>query len=239
MHRLTAQFDGQEITYQEKEKADPLAGLICYRVKADKDSPYWRANPRPGLTRTNAKGVPAVSPASPTPEWPDTSRCDMTEPWQLFGADLFALAKYGKVYEDLTNSKRLYIANKYTNTMGDDKFISDGSGMHGNRNYLLNTNMNKGYPRQESKIITGQFVYSFDYWPIVENDDGVRMVRLFSFLRSQTPPKPDLADPRVIIAMVVKRNGTYGQFPQLGVPLPYAFLTEGPAYYPEPELEKV
>lgn len=212
--------------------------LIRYRVKLDKDSPFWKAQGgRPGFANSPAKELPAVNPASPTIEWPATSRCNLTEQWQFYQADLFSLAKYGKEYRYLTKEQRSYIANKVTNTFGDDKFICDGAGLHDGRNYLLKTNLTRGYARQESKVIAGQFVYSFDYWPIVTNSKGLRMVRLLTFLVNETPPKPDLNDPRVIITKVVRRNGTYGEFPQLGVPLPYAFLTAGPVYMPERELE--
>lgn len=239
MYQLTAYFGDTPIEYGQK----PTSNLVRYRVLPDHKSPFWQAQGgRPGFANSPAKEIPAVNPASPTPEWPATSRCNLTEERQFYQADLFSLAKYGMVYDHkkMTKARRLYIANKVTNTFGDDKFICDGAGLHEGRNYLLKTNLTKGYARQESKVIASQFVYSFDYWPIVVNSKGLRMVRLHTFLINDTPPKPDLNDPRVIIAKVVRRkDGSYGEMPQLGVPLPYAFLTVGQAWYPERELERV
>lgn len=220
--------------------ADPTAGMVCYRVKNDTESPFWEFKPRP------VAPDPAVNPTSGSKNtWPDTTRSWFTAAWQWFLVDTMALQKYGKVFKDLPdrgsevkNVERNLIISAFNDFTAGNKAMFDGHGTEKYNNYITEETDRGEDPKQQSKITATNLVYS--RWPVEKNFKGVEMVRLDSFLASKGPPEATLQvlkDHRMHKQLIIYSNGTLGNFPHLkGVPLLCPFVTVGEAWYRRDEL---
>lgn len=213
--------------------------LAAYRVLKDGESPWRRANPRPGP----ARGVPAVVPTSPDKnKWPDTSRCKLLEAQQLTWANCLSFSKYGKPFAELKKGspERAYIISKFKGLTGGDKFFTDHHGSENSDNYISGQ-MTGQAMQQESKVIADDIVYSA--WAEEKNNKGKNMVRIVTFDVDEPVPAftIDLLDhPAVIEAKIIYPGDRMAPFDQLdGAPVLVPLFTQGQAWMPASELQRI
>lgn len=215
-----------------EEGQKPTLNLPRMWVKPDWETRRW------GYKVRGAVNNPAVMPVSSRPEnWPETDFAKMPPAWVEFWKDLLAMQKYGRVMKDLDKLQKNFILTAFNDVGSSDKAFHNGHAANGPD------------PRQESLICAGNWVYILDRKNNVrtraKDADGknwgkIDMVKLYSFLTSETPPvvtMATLSDPRVQRATTANR-GWLGNFPQLkGVPVLFPFLTSTYHWYPVEELQ--
>ena len=221
--------------YLLRDRIDPLAGLVKYQVQPDWLTHRWNFAVRP------VAPAPAVFPVSATPDlWPDTSYCALTERWQYFWVDLLAMAKYGKLLNQLDKADAGFVLKAFKGLTSSTAFLNNYKGTDRYHNYPGRENVTKPDPQCESLICAGNAVYS-ESAP-VRNRRGKWMIQILTFKVYDAPPpvtRETLSDPRVHVATTVKRNQTMGYFGHLGlnVRVPFPLLTKSPAWYPLEDVE--
>lgn len=209
----------------------PAVDLDRFYVLPDWQTKRFNFAPRP------AAPDPGIFPVSAdVNEWPQTDFCPFGESWQWFYVYVLAMAKYHRLWNDLTRDEKSYIIRAFKGITGSDKAFNNNNGTDIKSCYPCGEIRNEG-AKWESLITCRNYVWAK---PAVTNAAGRRFRELYSFHSGDAPPSVTmdiLNDPRIQTACIVNPDRTFQEFPQLdGTPVPALFLTRGPRLYPEDEM---
>lgn len=222
LHRIEVYSDGSI------RKTSPQSKFLM-RVKSDQFTVHWGGQVR------NTAPAPAVFRTGDIEDNSNMQRAKFTEAWQWFHVDLLALAKYGMPFKQLSAISQNDIVRAFKGMTTSNAAFNNRAGTDQFNCYPSKETDRPGDPLQDPLICAKDVK---EVLAVKINGHGTQMALLRSFDQDETPPAPDLSDPRVGWATVINEDGTIHNFPQLGgTPVPYVYLSASPCWYPLEEME--
>lgn len=230
MPKFTLAIEGME-PFSGELALPPGAGLNRYRVKRDQDTRKWKHAVRPAAVRQGS--APAVFRTGVIENNESFARAQFTEAWQWFAVQLLAKAKFGLSFDGLAGEQRDYILRAFSSLYQSNRAFTNGKGVDNCNSYPTGETGRGEDPRIDPLICADDVIAG----GAVRNAQGRWMVKVLSFRQNEAPPIPDLADPRVMWATIIRRDGDIRNFPQLGGDrVPYPLISVEPYFYPLEEL---
>lgn len=207
----------------------PGQAVPKFYVQPDQFTAHWAYKVRPDAP------CPAVFRTGVIDDPLSFQRAPFTEAWQWYAAELLALAAFDRRYAQLDQAGKDYVGRKFSDLYNHYKAFTNFQGVDNCNNYVTGE-LRGADPKIDplvcaSDVITGR---------PVPNTRGQLMVELQAFNVHDAPPVPDLHDPRVMWATVIRTDGGLNNFPQLGgLRVPYPLVSMAQYFYPVSECKEI